>query len=284
MPAPTSQTPKVLTQYFPGTGLKVLVSQCALSLCSPLYFTSASYFGRVAKSISTPTAPTHQLIFSPIAYVLIPFLPPSQSFYLKPALVSFVCQLETNLMAPESNLNPRLASIRCPWGIFLIASWHRGGGQPTVSCASRWQVGLGSIRKVAEHEPGSKPASSVPSWSPLRFLCSGVCPWVDAWAVTLLAKWARPFSKFVKVSNLSQKWKQASALPFLMYFLWVAGRQSADPLSTFICTVYTLLEAHSHRGSKPRCRSLQMHACVYDIYARVLACYVCAWRTSEDSI
>lgn len=71
-PAPTNQTPKILTQYFLVTGLKVLVSHCALSLGYPLYFMSASYFGSIEKGISTAIAPIHQLIFPQLLMCLIP--------------------------------------------------------------------------------------------------------------------------------------------------------------------------------------------------------------------
>jgi hypothetical protein len=47
--------------------------------------------------------------------------------------------------------------------IASIISWYNKA-QPTVGSTIPRQVVLGYIRKVAKHEPVSKPASSILSW------------------------------------------------------------------------------------------------------------------------
>lgn len=101
MPAPTSQTPTVLSKFSSATGPKVLFPHHVLSLGFSLYFTPAFYFGRAAKSISQ----IHPLIFPPIAYVFTPSSPFFQFLYPNLTIDSFSCQLGTNLVSPESNLN-----------------------------------------------------------------------------------------------------------------------------------------------------------------------------------
>lgn len=71
---------------------------------------------------------------------------------------------------PCRNLTRRIASVRLTCKAFSLLLIDVGEPNPLQACHLQAGLGLGYVKKTADHEPGSKTVSNTLSWFLLQFL------------------------------------------------------------------------------------------------------------------